>query len=70
MANGALQDVISTMSAPISILSFVVAVLGVVFIHRMTAKARPYKLFPVWATLEVALTSHLVAQNGIGRRIL
>jgi hypothetical protein len=52
----------------------ILAVLGTagfaVLIHRTIAQPKPYQLFPVWAVIEVALTSYLVPKHGLGQRIL
>ena len=52
------------------ILVAVVAIVFAYFIYRTLAKPTTYKVFPVWAVLEIALMSQLLPQNGLGRRIL
>ncbi|KNG49957.1 cytochrome p450 [Stemphylium lycopersici] len=48
----------------------VIVVLVMILAHRFTTTPKPYQLFPVWAPLEIALTSHLLSEKGLGRRIL
>lgn len=47
---------------------FIVA--AAVVLHRLLYKPRQYKLFPVWAAVEIAITSYLVSEKGWGSRLL
>jgi hypothetical protein len=69
MASDDVQDLVSRMSSPNAILTALIIVL-VVFTRGMVTKPKTYRLFPVWAVVEIALTSYLLPQDGLGRRIL
>ncbi|KAI4665095.1 uncharacterized protein J4E79_003395 [Alternaria viburni] len=57
-------------AANTGVIAVAIIILIVIFIDRVASKPKPYQLFPVWATLEIGLTSHLFSENGLGRRIL
>ncbi|KAH7152842.1 putative cytochrome P450 [Dactylonectria macrodidyma] len=38
--------------------------------HRLTYKPKQYKLFPIWATVEVAIASYVLRGPGLGYRVL
>jgi hypothetical protein len=48
----------------------VLSLLLAVLLHKAFAKPKTYKTFPVWATIEIAITSYLLCRDGVGRRIL
>jgi hypothetical protein len=66
----ALLEVLPGQPTAYTALQALVVAITILFIHRLATKPTPYKRFPVWATLEVALTSYLISENGLGRRIL
>ncbi|PSN64410.1 putative cytochrome P450 [Corynespora cassiicola Philippines] len=53
------------------ILNVFLVTITILFIYKLLRKSKPYAIFPVWATIEVALTSHLLLpRNGLGHHIL
>ncbi|CBF82309.1 protein CYP550B2 [Aspergillus nidulans FGSC A4] len=49
--------------------SVITAVFISVLCRKLLYKPRNYALFPVWATIEVAIASYLLRGDGIGRRV-
>ncbi|KAL6360663.1 hypothetical protein LRP88_06370 [Fusarium phalaenopsidis] len=47
----------------------IATLIAALFLQRLLAKPRSYELFPVWATIEIALASYLLRGEGLGRRI-
>ncbi|PGH14187.1 hypothetical protein AJ79_03160 [Helicocarpus griseus UAMH5409] len=48
-----------------------IAIIFVVLCHKLELLYRPkrYKLFPVWATIEIAIASYVLREDGLSRRI-
>lgn len=45
--------------------------LNIILRRRVHAsKPRSQKLFPVWATIEIALATYILRRNGLARRVL
>ncbi|KAH8595413.1 putative cytochrome P450 [Bisporella sp. PMI_857] len=40
-----------------------------VALHRMIYKPKKYKLFPIWATIEIAVAGYVLSRGGLGRDI-
>jgi hypothetical protein len=70
MLDNSVWNVVSNISSSNLTLAVLVITGIVVLIRRTIAQPKPYQLFPVWAILEVALTSYLVPKHGLGQRIL
>ncbi|KAJ5207721.1 hypothetical protein N7449_002100 [Penicillium cf. viridicatum] len=48
---------------------FIIAVLFAVICRKLVSTPKRYNLFPVWATIEVAIASYILRGNGPGRLI-
>ena len=47
----------------------VVLVLLAAVLHRALSKPKAYKVFPVWATIEIAVASYVLSGKGWGRHV-
>ncbi|KAM0434013.1 hypothetical protein ACHAPT_003957 [Fusarium lateritium] len=47
----------------------IAALLVALVLQRLMARPKEYELFPVWATIELALASYMLRGDGLGRRI-
>lgn len=42
----------------------------VIILRKLSVNSKPYKNFPVWATIELGLASYILRGNGPSRRLL
>jgi hypothetical protein len=47
-----------------------IAIFFVVLFQKLISKPKKYKLFPIWATIEIAVASYILRGDGLGRQIL
>jgi hypothetical protein len=70
MQNGAIQRMLSTASFDSNVVYKLVAVILLAgLLHKVIFKPKKYKLFPVWAAIEIALTGYIISRGGLSRRI-
>ncbi|CAM1508996.1 Fc.00g027350.m01.CDS01 [Cosmosporella sp. VM-42] len=67
------NSILHQASSEYSDFKMVYSIIGAIFlavlVRNLISKPKPYKLFPVWATIEIALASYFLRGNGLGRRI-
>lgn len=69
MLDNAVRRLLLALSDPTMLckLSFVILLIGV--FHILMSKREKRNLFPVWATIEIALTSYIISGGSLGRYI-
>lgn len=70
MQNGAIQRMLLAFSESNVIYKVVPAVLLIGLLYNVMFKPEKRNLFPVWATIEIALISYIISSGGLSRRIL
>ena len=69
MESGAVPRMLSAFSGTNAVYRLAIAVLLAGLLYRWSFRPKTYTTFPVWAAIEIALTSLIVSKGGISRRL-
>lgn len=66
---GAMQRLLSVYYESSVVSQLIAVVLLAGLLRSVMLKPKRYKMFPVWATIEIALSCYTLSGNGLSRRI-